>query len=133
MQIFAVGKIAGSVNGLVLSFMQFAVCAVVDLILAFIFEKPDFSAILSAWWPIVYAGVFSGGIGYTLQIIGQKHVSSEVAVLVMSLESVIAAISGRVLKNETMAYYEVIGCALVFGAVILAQLTFKKKPEDKKE
>ncbi len=126
LHIFTVGKIASKVNGLLLSFMQFAVCAAVNLALAFIFEKPDFSAMLQAWWPIIYAGVFSGGIAYTFQIIGQKHVPSAVAVLIMSLESVIAAISGRVLKHESMAVYEVVGCVLVFGAVVLAQLNFGK-------
>lgn len=127
--IFTVGKIAGKVNGLSLSFMQFAVCAVVDLILAVIFETVDFSTMLAAWWSIIYAGVFSGGIAYTFQIIGQKHVPSTIAVLIMSLESVIAAISGRVMKHEVMSDYEIVGCCLVFGAVILAQLNFGKKGE----
>ncbi len=125
--IFAVGKLVHNVSGLFLSFMQFAVCAVVNLILAVIFETVDFSAILAAWWPIIYAGVFSGGIAYTFQIIGQKYVPATVAVLIMSLESVIAAISGRVIKSEIMSDYEIAGCCLVFGAVILAQLNFSKK------
>lgn len=130
LHIFAVGKLVHNVSGLFLSFMQFAVCAVFDLILAAIFETVDFSAMLAAWWPIIYAGVFSGGIAYTFQIIGQKYVPATVAVLIMSLESVIAAISGRVMKNEIMSVYELVGCCLVFGAVILAQLNFRKKAKN---
>lgn len=124
--ILVVERVASNVNGLLLSFMQFAFCAVADIVLALIFEKPNFNDIFAAWWPIIYAGVFSGGIAYTFQILGQKHVPATIAVLIMSLESVFAAISARILKSEIMTTYEFIGSALVFGAVILAQLDFSK-------
>lgn len=126
LHIFIVGRIASKVNGLVLSFMQFAVCTIVDLTLAVIFETPNFAAMQAAAWSIIYAGVFSGGLAYTFQIIGQKYVPSTVAVLIMSLESVIAAIAGRIMKGEIMVFNELLGCALVFGAVVLAQLNFGK-------
>lgn len=124
--ILAVEKFASDVDGVLLSFMQFSVCTVADIILALIFEKPNFNDIFAAWWPIIYAGVFSGGIAYTLQILGQKYVPATIAVLIMSLESVFAAVSGRMFKHEIMTPYEFVGSVLVFGAVILAQLDFSK-------
>ena len=129
--ILAVEKFASDINGVLLSFMQFSVCAVVDITLALIFESPNFGDIFAAWWPIVYAGVFSGGIAYTFQILGQKNVPATAAVLIMSLEAVFAAVSARILKGEVMTTYEFIGSTLVFAGVVLAQLDFSKFKKSK--
>ena len=90
-------------------------------------------AILNAAWPIVYAGVFSAGIGYTLQIVAQKWVAPNIAPLIMSLESVFALFAGAILKHEKMRELVYVGCLLVFAGIILAQINFSKKRVKDKE
>ena len=86
------------------------------------FEEVSMSSILSAWLPILYTGVCSSGIAYTLQIIGQKKAEPAVASIVMSLESVFAGVGGWLVLGERLSVRELGGCALVFAAVILAQV-----------
>ena len=118
------------IDSVKLSFMQFAVCGTLSLIGALIFEKPSISQFSDAWFCIVYAGVFSSGIAYTLQMAGQKYTEPSVASIIMSLESVFAAIFGWLILGERLNGREIIGCVLVFSAVILAQLpSFMKKPD----
>jgi drug/metabolite transporter (DMT)-like permease len=90
-------------------------------------EKPVLSNILACWIPLVYAGVFSLGIAFSLQIIGQKHLDPTPAALIMSLESVFAVLFAWLLLHERMSSTEFAGCALVFCAVILSQIPEKKK------
>ena len=80
--------------------------------------------ILRSWGPILYTGLISSGVGYTLQILGQKDTPPAVASLIMSLESVFAALSGWLLLGQGMTGREAVGCALVFAAVVLAQIPF---------
>lgn len=87
-----------------------------------IFEQPAWSDLAAAWFPILYAGIFSSGIAYTLQIAGQKYADPAVASIVMSLESVFAVLGGFVVLHEVLAPREIVGCVLVFTAVILAQV-----------
>ena len=114
------------------SCIQFLVLGIISLILAFIFEKPDFSAVWEARWEIMYAGFLSSGVAYTLQIVAQKSADPTSATLIMSLESVFAVLSGWVVLGENLSAQELIGCVLVFVAVVLAQVQFpirKKKAE----
>lgn len=108
-------------DGLKISCIQFFVCGALSFIAMLIFEKPNMHILFKAWLPIFYAGIFSSGVGYTLQIIGQKTVEPAVASIVMSLESVFAALAGWIIVNERLNSTELIGCALVFISVILAQ------------
>lgn len=117
------------VDGVRMSCIQFFVAGIICMIGMFIFEKPDLTAIKSAAIPILYAGCLSSGAGYTLQIIGQKNAEPAVASMILSLESVFAALSGFVLLHQTMAATEILGCALIFLAVILAQYPEKQKKE----
>lgn len=110
------------IDSIKLSFMQFTVCGLLSLIGALIFEHPTVSQFNDAWFCILYAGVFSSGIAYTLQMAGQKYAEPSVASIVLSLESVFAALAGWVILNERLSGKEIIGCVLVFGAVILAQV-----------
>lgn len=110
------------VNCVFLSCIQFFVAGGIMLIAMFIFEKPVIADIRAAWLTIGYAGIMSAGVGYTLQIIGQRDVESTTASLIMSLESVFAALSGWIILHESMSLRELGGCAMVFLAVILAQL-----------
>jgi len=125
--ILVIDHFSPRVDGVRLSALQFSVAGILSLIAMFIFEQPDFSAILSAWMPLLYAGVLSSGIAYTLQIVAQKHTDPTVASLLMSLESVFAALSGAVILRETLSGRELTGCVLMFIAIILAQLPEKKK------
>ena len=122
------------VDGVRLSLVQFFVCGVLSLITALIFETIDFNLIKEAIIAILYAGVLSSGVAYTLQIVSQKNLSPTVACLIMSLESVFAALSGAVF-GERLTGNEIFGCVLVFMATILAQLPIEnikiKKPSSK--
>ena len=108
-------------DGIKLSCIQFLVCGTLCFICALIFESPDLSGLLDAWFPIFYAGVMSSGIAFTLQIVGQKYAEPAVASIVMSLESVFAGLGGWVILNERLSSRELLGCVIVFAAVILAQ------------
>ena len=109
-----------------MSCIQFWTAAVLSAVFMVIFEKPDLSAILDAWLPVCYAGIFSSGVAYTLQIVGQKDMNPTVASLILSLESVISAVAGWVLLHEIMSPREISGCILMFLAIILAQLPDRK-------
>ena len=91
-------------------------------------ETPDWNNIIACAIPLLYTGVMSSAVAYSLQILGQQHLEPAPASLIMSLESVIAALSGWLLLGEQMTLTELSGCALVFTAVILSQLPQKKIP-----
>lgn len=125
-QITLVDRMAGELDGLRLNCIQSLVCAVLSALVMVFSETPDMGNILACWLPLGYAGILSMGVAYSLQIIGQKHVEPTPASLIMSLESVFAALFGWLLLDETMNSYELTGCALVFAAVILSQIPVKK-------
>ena len=105
-----------------MSCIQFLVCGILSGVPALLFEHPNLSGILAAWIPILYAGVMSSGVAYTLQIIGQRNLDPTVASLILSLESVVSVLAGWVILNQTMSSKEIFGCVLVFAALILLQL-----------
>ena len=109
-------------NGVAVSCIQFFVSALISGIFMFLFEKPVMTQILSAYVPILYAGVLSCGVAYTLQIIGQQKMEPTVASLILSLESVFSALAGWIILKQGLSLKELIGCMFVFIAVILAQL-----------
>ena len=120
-QILCVDRFAPTVDGLRLSRDQFLVTGVLSLAVALLTETFSLQSVRDALIPLVYTGVFSGGIGYTLQIIGQREVNPTVASLLMSMESVFAVLTGALLLGERMTGRETWGCVLMFSAVILAQ------------
>lgn len=126
-QITAVDHFAPKVNCVALSMMQFLVTAILSGIGMIFTEIPSWENIWNAMLPLLYAGVMSSGIAYTFQIIGQKHLSATIATLIMSLESVFAALAGWLILKEVLSTKELIGCGLVFAAVILSQLPTSKK------
>ena len=115
------------VDGVKMSCIQFFFCAILSGIGMLIFEQPSFANILAAWKPILYAGAMSSGVGYTLQIVGQKGMNPAVASLIMSLESVISVIAGWLILGQALSGREIFGCVLMFGAIVLAQLPERKK------
>jgi len=116
-------------DGVKLSCIQFLTAGVLGIVCMLIFENPDINAILDCWMPILYAGVLSCGIGYTFQVIAQKHAEPTVASLIMSLESAFAVICGALILRESMTVRELSGCVIIFAAVIISQLPEKKKKE----
>ncbi len=124
-QIMIVDYYVQTVDGVRLSLVQFFVSAVISAIGMFLFENPDPEAISRAWFAVFYAGVMSSGIAFTLQIVAQKNLNPTVASLLMSLESVFAALAGAFF-GERLSGNEIFGCALVFLAIILAQLPIEK-------
>ena len=111
-----------NVDGVRLSRVQLIAAGGVSLICALLFESPSIGCILAASIPILYAGILSDGVAYTLQIIAQKTTDATVASILMSLESVFAGIGGWLILGERLGTVELIGCALVFAAVMLAQV-----------
>ena len=118
---------AGKVDGVRMSCVQFLVAGIMAIVLMFLFEEPTLASIWDARVSILYAGVMSCGVAYTLQILGQKDTDPTTATLLMSLESVFAALSGWVLLHESLSLKEIFGCAMVFAAVILAQIPLPVK------
>ena len=122
-QILCVDHYIGSVDGVKLSSIQFLVTGILSTILMLIFEKPDPGAVLSAWQPILYLALLSSGVGYTLQIIGQKYAASPtLASILMSMESVFAVIGGVIFMGAIPKVNEWIGCGVMLIAIIIAQL-----------
>lgn len=111
------------INGVQLSFMQFAVAAVISIAAMFIFEHPVMADIKTAAPSLLYSGIMSCGIAYTFQIVGQKHANPVVASLLMCMESVFAVIAAAVVLHQGMSLREGIGCAIMFAAIILSQLS----------
>ena len=114
-------------EGVTISCIQFITCGILCGICMFLFENPQISDILAAYLPILYAGVMSCGVAYTLQIIGQKNMDPTVASLILSLESVFSALAGWLILGQGLSGKELIGCGLVFVAVLLAQMPQKSK------
>lgn len=114
-----------------MSCIQFFTGAVICAVPMFLFEKPQIGQIFAAWQPILYAGVMSCGVAYTLQIVGQKGMNPTVASLILSLESVISVLAGLVILNQKLSGKEIIGCILMFAAILLAQFP-DKTPESKR-
>lgn len=125
-QINFVDKYASQVDGLRLNCLQGGICGLLSLVLMLFTESPRMEYILQCWLPISYAGILSLGVAYALQIMGQRNMEPTAASLLMSLESVFAALAGWIILKETMNFTELTGCALVFAAVIVSQIPVKK-------
>lgn len=124
--IMYIDHVSAKVDGVRLSCIQFFVVGVISMVVMLLTETPNWNAIAQCWLPIAYAGILSSGVGYTFQIIGQAHTEPTVASLLMSLESVFSVVFGWLLLGQAMNGPELLGCALVFTGVILAQLPEKK-------
>ena len=127
-QIMAIDLFADKCEGIRLSLVQFATGFVLNLLFALITEWPiSMGLVLDNILSLLYLGIFSSGIAYTLQVIGQKNLNPGVASILLSLESVFGAIGGALIFGEVMSPREIIGSAIVFSAVILSQLELPKR------
>lgn len=117
------------VDGVKMSCIQFFVSGILSGAAMLIYETPEWSQIIAAWAPVLYAGIMSCGVAYTLQIVGQKGMNPTVASLILSLESSISVLAGWAILGQRLSSKEVLGCALMFGAIILAQIPVGRRRE----
>ena len=125
--ILVIDHFSPKVDGVKMSAIQFLTAAIISAVPTLLWEQPVLTEILQAWQPVLYAGVMSCGVAYTLQIIAQKNADPTVASLLLSLESVFSVLAGWVLLGQELSLKELFGCVLIFCAIILAQLPEKKK------
>lgn len=128
--ILVVDYFSPKVDDVKMSCIQFFVCGVLSAVGMLFTETPDISNIQAAWLPLLYAGLLSCGVGYTLQIVGQKGINPVIASLIMSLESVISALAGWVILGQVLSPKEILGCVLMFVAIIITQIPIGNKKTD---
>ena len=130
--ILLIDRYSAHVDGVKLSCLQFFVAGVLGLVFMFLFETPQISKIFAAWLPLLYAGVFSCGVAYTLQILGQRDTDPTIASMILCLEAVFSVVFSWFLLGERLSAREIFGCVLIFAAILLAQLKGKAgDPETK--
>ena len=120
--IIAVDHYTPNVNAVQFSCLQFFVCGIINIILMFLFETPSIAIIKECTIPILYSGLFACGIGYTLQPVGQRYAEPTTASILMSMESVFALLSGIIILGDLPTLTELLGCFIMFAAIILIQL-----------
>ena len=131
LHILVIDYFTQKVDGVKMSCIQFLSCAVLSAILMLIFEHPTWADITPCIGSILYVGVFSSGVAYTLQILAQKDSNPTIVALLLSLESVFGAVSGAIFLHETMTGKELVGCVLMLIAVVLAQIEFPSRKKAK--
>jgi len=129
LHIVLIDNLVKKVDGIQLSVVQFTTCSVISLVCAFVFEDVRLSGIIQGALPILYGGICSVGIAYTLQVIGQKNAKASHAALIMSLEAVFGALGGLIILNENLGYSGYIGCLLMLTGILISQYPNLKKPK----
>lgn len=122
-----IDRLGGNLNSIKLSAIQFGAAAVIACAVMLLFETPNLDGILACWTDILYVAIFSGALGYTLQIVGQKSTDPTLASLIMCLESVFAALGGWLVLGEALSGREIFGCALMLSASVIALLPGRKR------
>lgn len=114
-------------DGVKMSCVQFLTAGIISAVPMLIIEQPSVGDLTAAWLPIIYAGVLSCGVAYTLQVVAQRDTDPTVASLVLSLESVFSVLAGWIILHQVLTGKEILGCVLMFAAIIMAQLPSRKK------
>ena len=130
--ILLIERFTAGIDGLKLSCVQFLVGGAISSVMMFIFEAPTWGAIVGAAAPILYAGILSCGLAYTLQIIGQKYTESATASLIMCMESVFAVVASAILLGERMSLRETLGCVIMFVAIMIPNVAAMVRENRKK-
>ena len=131
-QIVVVSIFVDEGNAVKLSQLQFLSSGVLGLVIALIAEQPTLSAVLAGALPLMYQALLPTAGGYTLQVVGQRYADSTTAALIMSTEAIFAALFGALILHEAMSAREILGAAIIFAAIIIAQLELPKRAADKK-
>lgn len=121
-QILLIDKFSSECDGIKLACVQFFTCGFITLILMFIFEKPKFLGIKNAALSLLYSGIMSCGIAFTLQIIGQKYCDATIGSLAMCMESVFAVIMSAIFLGEKLKTQEILGCLIMFLSIVISQV-----------
>ena len=129
--ILVIDFFAPVVGGMKMSCIQLFVSGISSGIAMLIWETPNISQILIAWMPLLYAGILSCGVAYTLQIVGQRGMNPAIASLILSLESCISVLAGWAILGQRLSLKEIFGCILMFAAIILAQIPVGQKSREK--
>ena len=127
LQILAVDHYAPIADNAILACIEFFTCGICSLIPMFLLEQPRMHLILAAWLPILYAGILSNGVAYTLQFFAQRGLPASTASLLMSTESVFSLLAGFLILHQMLNGRELTGCVLMFAAIILVQIKGKEK------
>lgn len=131
-QILLIEKFSASCDGIKLSCAQFFTAGTISFVLMLIFEKPAWAGIRQAGLALLYSGIMSCGVAYTLQVIGQKYCEATIASLLMCMESVFAALSAAILIHERLTGREILGCVIMFTAIVISQLSGLKKDDSRR-
>lgn len=122
-----IGIMSPKVNALKLALIQYLVCSVLSIIVALAVESNTLDGIMNATIPILYGGILSVGIAYTLQVIAQKKAPPAHAAIILSLEAVFAAIGGWLILNEELGGRGILGCGLMLLGMLIAQYSAMRK------
>ncbi len=125
--VIAISHFSPKVNALKLAFIQYVLCGALSLITAFLLEYMSWILIMKAWIPILYGGLFSVGIAYTIQIFAQKNANPAHAAIILSLEGVFAVMGGWIILGESLGFKGLLGCSLMLGGMFISQSTLFKK------
>ena len=125
--ILVIDRMTGDLRPLHFSWGQFAVCAALGLLAMFCFEEPTWSGIFAAKWSILYCGVLSVGVAYTLQVVAQRRADPTFATIVMSTESAFSAIGGVLFGIDRISFIGYVGCALILAGILVSQMTLRQK------
>ena len=131
--ILCIDHFAPKVQGIKMSFIQFIVCAALTAVPALLFEEAGISEIRSGLLPLLYAGILSSGVAYSLQITGQQSTDPTVASLILSLESCFSVLAGWMLLGDSLSLRELFGCCSMFFGIVLSQLPERKRQESLRE
>lgn len=127
-QIILIGRVAKDVHFLSYAIVQYLFTAGFSLLSAGVWEPAEWVGLIPGWWAILYMAVFSVGVGFTLQVVGQKHAPATDASIIMSMEAVFAALGGVLLLGEQIAPLQLLGCGLMFAGMVLVQLGAAPQP-----
>ena len=119
--VLIIGWLSPKMNSFRLAIIQFSICGGLSLLTAFIFEEPHLSQIIEAGLPVLYGGLFSVGIAFTLQVVAQKEAAPTAVAIILSLEAVFAAIGGWMILHEYLSFRSIIGCLMMLGGMIVVQ------------
>lgn len=130
--IIIIDRMAKDIRPLHFSWGQFLVCAVLGLLTMFLFEEPTFGGIWAAKWSVLYCGVLSVGVAYTLQVVAQRRADPTFATIVLSTESVFSALGGALFGIDDIAWLGYTGCLLIFAGIMISQFSWKRKGKARK-
>jgi len=128
LHLILIGRLAPRVDVLRLALVQYLVCGLLSMVLGMGLEAHTLEGLAVVWWAVVYTGVLSVGLGFTLQVVGQRRAPATDAAIILSLEAVFAALFGWLLLGETLAAGQLLGCGLMLAGMVLAQVSSFSQP-----